>query len=85
MIKGLLSKRTQLSVCFRAVFQVSVRNIQSSAIFCDKLYSKKHEWVELQDGDTSARVGMTQYAVEALGKDSKHTGWFNNSEYRTGN
>ena len=41
----------------------------SSRLAMAKLYSSKHEWVELV-GDTDldlARVGVTQYAADALG------------------
>jgi len=42
--------------------------IHISSVKCSKLYSDKHEWVEIIDGSKdSARVGITQYAADALG------------------
>ena len=60
-----------LSCLRRLVTRSTVRSVQtSSRRGMAKLYSSKHEWVELV-GDSSqhdlARVGVTQYAADALG------------------
>ena len=44
----------------------SQRDLHTSLQNLNKLYSSKHEWVEVVKGDV-ARVGMTEYAVDALG------------------
>ena len=34
---------------------------------CSKLYSRKHEWVEVLGDTDHVKVGITEYAAEALG------------------
>jgi len=42
--------------------------LHSSTVTRAKLYSDKHEWVELVENTTDqAKVGITQYAADALG------------------
>ena len=43
------------------------RGLHCSRVTSAKLYSKKHEWVELQGDTDRVRVGITQYAADALG------------------
>jgi len=58
------SSRFSRSVLVRA--PSSTKNIHTTGIARAKLYSDKHEWVEVVDKNI-AKVGITQYAADALG------------------
>ena len=45
----------------------SYRALQTSVVTYHKLYSRKHEWVEVLDDTDHVKVGITEYAAEALG------------------
>ena len=57
------------SVLRLSVTTLGVCGLHTSAVTRAKLYSSKHEWVELVGGAESdtVRVGVTRYAAEALG------------------
>ena len=62
--------RTGLSLLQKTSFvpRLCVKSgLHCGSISSAKLYSKKHEWVEVQGDTDNVRVGITGYAAEALG------------------
>ena len=54
--------------CLRSSVNVSRLLFPSFSPFCSvRLYSKEHEWVELDEKNMEGRVGITRYAKQQLG------------------
>ena len=60
-------KMIQLRSGLRFLHKLSSREFHCSPLSSTKLYSSKHEWVEVQGDSDKVKVGITKYAAEALG------------------
>lgn len=57
-----------LLVFRQAIKYQSVRRIHlTSRIFQERFYTKKHEWVQLVNGSNEVRIGISDFAQNALG------------------
>jgi len=61
---------TSLHLCLSSTpslqLRTSPRALHTSSLLTSKRYTKRHEWAEVT-GSGQARVGLTQYAAQALG------------------
>ncbi|EEH40959.1 glycine cleavage system H protein [Paracoccidioides lutzii Pb01] len=53
---------------FRPAFRDSRRAFSRSSLWQAKKYTEQHEWVELSEDRTTATIGITEYAANALGE-----------------
>jgi len=77
MLVNLASKSCAASLCrlgnissrfCRSDLRTAHKYLHTTRVTANKLYSDKHEWVELVDNSSvQAKVGITQYAADALG------------------
>ncbi|KAK2755121.1 glycine cleavage system H-protein subunit [Arachnomyces sp. PD_36] len=70
MRTGLLSQK--LSSCPRRVTasyfpRETIRSFSRSSVFQVKRYTEQHEWIELSEDKTTAKIGITTHAATSLG------------------
>ncbi|PGH17642.1 glycine cleavage system H protein [Helicocarpus griseus UAMH5409] len=52
---------------FRPAVRDCRRAFSQSSVWQEKKYTEQHEWVELAEDGTTATIGITEYAANALG------------------
>ncbi|XP_060557779.1 glycine cleavage system H protein-like [Ruditapes philippinarum] len=50
------------------VIKSQSRKIHSTPIVLKKYFTEKHEWIDVDDGNTQGTVGITDYAQDKLGE-----------------